>query len=57
MDKKAMFRGQIDVDLDRKVRAIVVLRRSSLGEAAQEALEEWIKRPENQEIIQKHNLE
>lgn len=52
-----MFRGQIDVDLDRKVRAIVVLKRSSLGEAAQEALEEWIKRPENQEIIQKHNLE
>lgn len=57
MGKKVMFRGQVDEELDQKVRAVVVLRRLSLAEITQQALEEWLKRPENQEIIQKHNLQ
>lgn len=56
MKNKAMFRGQIDEKLDQMVRAIVVLKRSTLADAAQEALEEWVKRPENQKIVEKYNL-
>lgn len=56
MSKKVMFRGQVDEELDQKVRAVVVLRRLSLSEITQQALEEWLRQPENQEIIEKHNL-
>ncbi len=56
MVKKATFRGQVNVDLDHLVRAVVALRRLSLADITEEALQDWLKRPENQEIIDKHKL-
>lgn len=52
-----MFRGQVSLDLDHLVRAVVALRRLSLADITEQALEDWLKRPENQEVIKKHNLE
>lgn len=56
MTKKAMFRGQINEELDRLVRTVVAIRRLSLAELTEQALEDWLDRPENQEIIEKHKL-
>ncbi len=52
-----MFRGQVTTDLDHLVRAVVALRRLSLADITEEALGDWLKRPENQEVIKRHNLE
>ena len=51
-----MFRGQVNEELDRLVRTVIAIRRLSLAELTEQALEDWLKRPENQEIIDKHRL-
>lgn len=56
MSKKAMFRGQIDEDLDRIVRLLAGLKRQSLSDVLTEALNNWVELPQNQEYVEKHNL-
>jgi len=59
--KKKEFRGYITQDLDRLVRALAALRNGdrdwSISDVLQDALETWVKLPENQELVKKHNLD
>ena len=61
MVKKKEFRGYITQDLDRLVRALAALRNGdrdwSISDVLQDALETWVKLPENQELVKKHNLD
>ena len=58
--KKKEFRGYITQDLDRLVRALAAIKNGgrdwSISDVLQDALETWVKLPDNQELIEKHNL-
>lgn len=60
MAKKKEFRGYITQDLDKLVRALAAIKNGdrdwSISDVLQDALENWVNLPENQELIQKHNL-
>jgi hypothetical protein len=60
MAKQVQFRAQVPPYVDFVVRAIAPLKNSgqdwSLGDIAHEALTDWLKKPENQALIKKHNL-
>ncbi|OKH48901.1 hypothetical protein NIES2130_35210 [Scytonema sp. HK-05] len=53
--EKKDFRGQIPDDLNRIVRAVAALRDKQLSEILIEALEGWLERPENQEVVKQIN--
>ena len=57
---KKEFRGYIPADLDKLVRALSVIKNGerdwSLSDVLTEALQDWISKPENKALIDKHNL-
>ena len=53
MADKRDFRGQIPSDLNRLIKAVAALRDKTLSEVLDEALEDWLQRPENQEVIKR----
>ncbi|HYX16785.1 MAG TPA: hypothetical protein VE944_21035 [Nostoc sp.] len=55
-DKKEL-RGYVPNDINRLFRAVVALKDTNLSDALTEAVEDWLKKPENQALIKKHNLQ
>jgi len=59
--KKKEFRGYVNQDLDRLVRALAAIKNGdrdwSISDVLQDALENWVNLPENQELIKKHSLD
>ncbi len=59
MAKKDEIRGYVPSELKRLLRAVVSLRMDrdlTLSDALEEAISEWLDKPENQAIIEKHRL-
>ncbi|MCC5617238.1 hypothetical protein LC605_19550 [Nostoc sp. CHAB 5836] len=56
MSEKKELRGYVSPELNRLFRAVVALKDKNLSDTIAEALEEWLNKPENQELIKKHNL-
>lgn len=60
MADKKEFRGYIPTELNKLVRAVAALKNGekdwSLSDVLTEALEDWLSKPENQTLIEKHNL-
>lgn len=60
MAAKKEFRGYIPADLNKLIRAIAALKNGdrdwSLSDVLTEALEDWLQKPENRALIEKHNL-
>lgn len=58
--KPVQFRAQVPRDVDFLVRALVPLKNTgkdwSLSDVATEALVDWLKKPENRQLIEEHNL-
>jgi hypothetical protein len=58
--KSVQFRAQVRPDVDFLVRAIIPLKNAgkdwSVSDIANEALTEWLQKPENQELVESHNL-
>jgi len=54
---KTMFRGQIPPSLDRSVRMVAAIQSKELGEVLTEALEYWLKSPDVEALIKRHNLD
>ena len=58
-DKKEEIRGYVPPELRRLLRAVISLRQDkdwTLSDALEEAIADWLDKPENQEIIQRHRL-
>jgi hypothetical protein len=53
---KVIFRGKISADVAMNVRLISELQQKNLSEVLNEALFDWLQRPENQKLAEKHNL-
>ncbi|MDF5737586.1 MAG: hypothetical protein V7L04_01315 [Nostoc sp.] len=56
MSEKKELRGYVSPELNRLFRAVVALKEKNLSDTIAEALEDWLNKPENQELIKKHNL-
>ncbi|BBD65469.1 MULTISPECIES: hypothetical protein [Nostoc] len=56
MSEKKELRGYVSPELNRLFRAVVALKDKNLSDTIAEALEDWLNKPENQELIKKHNL-
>ncbi|MBN3898393.1 MAG: hypothetical protein HWQ41_24900 [Nostoc sp. NOS(2021)] len=56
MSEKKELRGYVSPELNRLFRAVVALKDKNLSDTIAEALEYWLNKPENQELIKKHNL-
>lgn len=58
--KSVQFRAQVRPDVDFLVRAIIPLKNSgkdwSVSDVANEALIEWLQKPENRHLVESHNL-
>jgi hypothetical protein len=58
--KPVTLRAQVSPDIDFLVRSIAPLKNSSkdwtISDVVTEALREWLEKPENKEIIERHNL-
>ncbi|PZV10943.1 MAG: hypothetical protein DCF22_15500 [Leptolyngbya sp.] len=58
--KPVQFRAQVPRDVDFLVRALVPLKNTgkdwSLSDVATEALVDWLKKSENRQLIEEHNL-
>ena len=61
MGSKKEFRGYIPSELNRLVRALSALKNGgrdwSLSDVLTEALQDWVQKPENQALVEKHNLD
>ena len=55
-DKKKEIRGYIPTEQNKIFRAVVTLKDANLSDSLQEAIADWLNKPENKEIIEKHNL-
>ena len=49
--KKKELRGYVPPELEKTFRAVVVLRDTNLSDSLTEAVEDWLKKPENLEVI------
>ncbi|NJL22995.1 MAG: hypothetical protein HC895_22700 [Leptolyngbyaceae cyanobacterium SM1_3_5] len=60
MADKKEFRGYVPAELNKLIRAVTALKNGdrdwSLSDVLTEALQEWLEKPENQALIEKHNL-
>jgi len=60
MADKKEFRGYVPAELNKLIRAVTALKNGdrdwSLSDVLTEALQEWLEKPENQALIDKHNL-
>lgn len=58
--KPVQFRAQVPRDVDFLVRALVPLKNTgkdwTLSDVATEALADWLRKPENKQLIEEHNL-
>ena len=58
--KPTEIRVSMSFELKRLIKALAGLRNTgrdwTMGECVTEAIEDWIKKPENQELIRKHSL-
>lgn len=54
---KKELRGYVPPELNRKIRVLVALKDTNLSDVLTEALQDWLNKSENQELIKKHNLE
>jgi len=58
--KSVQFRAQIRPDVDFLIRAVIPLKNMgkdwSIGDVANEALADWLRKPENRAIVKNHNL-
>lgn len=58
--KPLQFRAQVPRDVDFLIRAITPLKNSgkdwSLSDVTTEALQDWLRKPENRRLIRTHNL-
>lgn len=58
--KPVQFRAQLPQDIDFLIRAIVPFKNAgkdwTISDIAQEALIEWLRKPENRELIERHNI-
>ncbi len=50
------IRGYIPVKLTRLVKIIAAIRDESISDTLTEAIQDWLNKPKNQELIKKHNL-
>ncbi|MFE4105046.1 hypothetical protein [Almyronema epifaneia] len=55
--RKPEFRVFTDEDLATLVKTLAALKNSSISELFNEALELWLAQPEQQKLIEKHNLD
>jgi uncharacterized protein (DUF1778 family) len=55
--KKPELRVYIEPDLDKLIRLLAALHEKTLSDVVTDALERWVDLPENQELIEKHNLD
>ena len=59
--KKKEIRVYIPAEMDKLIRALAVLKNGekdwSLSAIAEEAFDDWLQKPENQALIQKHRLD
>ena len=59
--KREEIRAYVTPELKRKVKAIAGLKNSgrdwSISDVVTEALEEWLQKPENAEIVKRHKLD
>ena len=51
-----MFRAQVPPETARLVRLVAELKKITLSQILTEALDEWLKRPDVAETVEKHNL-
>lgn len=60
MADKKEFRGYVPAELNKLIRAVAALKNGgkdwSLSDVLTEALQDWLEKPENQALINKHNL-
>lgn len=59
MADKEEIRGYIPAELRRVMRAVIALRMDkdlSMGDVLEEAIGEWLDKPENRELIERHRL-
>lgn len=58
--KPVQFRSQVPRDVDFLVRALVPLKDNgkdwTISDVATEALVDWLRKPENKQLIDEHNL-
>jgi hypothetical protein len=58
--KVVQFRAQVPQDIDFLIRAIAPLKNAgkdwTLSDVVVEALTEWLRKPENRELVEAHNL-
>lgn len=59
--KGTEIRAYVPVELKRLIKAIAGVKNTNrdwtISDIVEEALREWLKKPENQELIQRHNFE
>jgi hypothetical protein len=51
------WRVYLTPELDMLIRAIATFQNQTLSSITQEALKDWAKKPEQQEVIDRHNLD
>ena len=58
--KVVQFRAQVPQDIDFLIRAIAPLKNAgkdwTLSDVVVEALAEWLRKPENRELVEAHNF-
>jgi hypothetical protein len=59
-EKSVQFRAQVPMSIDFLIRALVPLKNAgkdwTIGDIATEALTEWLLKPENRELVERHSL-
>lgn len=59
-EKTVQFRAQVPASIDFLIRALVPLKNTgkdwTIGDVATEALIEWLLKPENKELVERHSL-
>ena len=53
---KTMFRAYAPGTEVRLIKVLAEIKQTSLSDILAEALKDWLSKPENQELIKKHNL-
>jgi hypothetical protein len=58
--KNVQFRAQVPVDIDFLIRAILPFKNAgkdwTISDIVVEAFVEWLRKPENRELVEAHNL-
>jgi hypothetical protein len=61
VSKSSEIRASVPIETKRLIKAIAGLKNSgkdwTLSDCVNEALQEWLEKPENQDLIKRHNLQ